>query len=84
MDEKKADVFVGSEEGTPDTLDMTPSQERAMKRKIDWAIVPYCSLLYLLSASIQAHRLCIPCITDRTFPFSGFLDRVWRVVRPLC
>ncbi|KAF9506091.1 hypothetical protein BS47DRAFT_463665 [Hydnum rufescens UP504] len=28
---------------------MSPSQERAIKRKIDLAIIPYCSLLYLLS-----------------------------------
>jgi hypothetical protein len=30
-------------------LDMTPEEEKRIKRKIDFAIVPYCSLLYLLS-----------------------------------
>jgi MFS family permease len=29
--------------------EMTPEEERRIRRKIDFAIVPYCSLLYLLS-----------------------------------
>ncbi|KZV89876.1 MFS general substrate transporter [Exidia glandulosa HHB12029] len=30
-------------------LALSPADERKLKRKIDWNIVPYCSLLYLLS-----------------------------------
>ncbi|KAF9513674.1 hypothetical protein BS47DRAFT_1372468 [Hydnum rufescens UP504] len=36
---------------------MTPTQERAIKRKIDLAILPYCALLYLLSASDPTRSL---------------------------
>ncbi|EJD38877.1 putative MFS nicotinic acid transporter Tna1 [Auricularia subglabra TFB-10046 SS5] len=35
---------------TPDDdTALTPEEERRLKRKVDFAIVPYCSLLYLLS-----------------------------------
>lgn len=33
-----------------DSLELTPAEERRLRRKIDWRILPYCSLLYLLSA----------------------------------
>ncbi|KAF9514052.1 hypothetical protein BS47DRAFT_1454705 [Hydnum rufescens UP504] len=49
MDEKNANAFTASEEETLDLLNMVPSQERAPKRKIGFAIIPYCSLLYLLN-----------------------------------
>ncbi len=32
-------------------LEMTPEETRRLKRIVDWKIVPYCSLLYLLSES---------------------------------
>jgi hypothetical protein len=33
-------------------VELTPEEERRLKRKIDWAIIPYCTLLYLLSESL--------------------------------
>jgi hypothetical protein len=82
MDEKNANVDTGSEEGTLDLLDMTPNQERALKRKVDIAVIPYCTLLFLLSASAPTHSLFTTgrCI----IPFSDFLDRVCRLVEPAC
>ncbi|KAF9505400.1 hypothetical protein BS47DRAFT_1400421 [Hydnum rufescens UP504] len=74
MDEKNANAFTASEEETLDLLNMVPSQERAPKRKIGFAIIPYCSLLYLLSASALTHPLFA---AERwIFPFSDFLGRV--------
>ncbi|KAF9512561.1 hypothetical protein BS47DRAFT_1345338 [Hydnum rufescens UP504] len=48
-DEKNANASTGSELGTLDSLDMTPDQERAMKHKVDIAIIPY----FLSSLSTQ-------------------------------
>ncbi|KAF9506094.1 hypothetical protein BS47DRAFT_1353318 [Hydnum rufescens UP504] len=46
-DEKNANGSTGSELGTLDSLDMTPDQERAIKRRITIAIVPYSTFLYV-------------------------------------
>lgn len=49
-DEKAHAGDVREEEGINDSsLLMTKEEEKRLLRKIDWAIVPYCSLLYLLS-----------------------------------
>jgi hypothetical protein len=81
VDEKKADAYATSDHGTADSLDMSPSQERAIKRKIDLAIIPYCSLLYLLSASAPTRSLF--SAETWIFPFSGFLDRVRTLLDPV-
>lgn len=43
-----------------DDLALSAADERRLKRKIDWNIVPYCSLLYLLSASEPAAGVRAP------------------------
>lgn len=60
-DNEKADVATGqgahvaadgdAEQAIDDgsSLLMTKAEEKRLLRKVDWAIVPYCSLLYLLS-----------------------------------
>ena len=32
-----------------DEVELTPAEERRLLRKVDWVIVPYASLLYLIS-----------------------------------
>lgn len=39
-----------------DSLELTPAEERRLRRKVDWRILPYCSLLYLLSACFSSRE----------------------------
>lgn len=44
-----------------DSLELTPAEERRLRRIVDWRILPYCSLLYLLSAYFRPpHSTCFP------------------------
>ncbi|KAF8316360.1 hypothetical protein DL93DRAFT_2166201 [Clavulina sp. PMI_390] len=52
--EKRDESLNDSELATSTTggdaaLEMTPAEYRKLRRRVDWRILPYCSLLYLLS-----------------------------------
>jgi|ERR1700733_12312159 hypothetical protein len=58
-----------------ESLELTPQELRRLKRIVDWRILPYISLLYLLSEfdGIAQHVFSFLCSMDWV---SGFLDRV--------
>ena len=47
--ENEKQIREGSDHVNADNLDMDHTEYRHIIHKLDWAIIPYCSLLYLLS-----------------------------------
>ena len=59
-------------------LEMTPEETRRLKKIIDWKVIPYCTLLYLLSESCLV-TTCLMLVMAGGL-ILGFLDRVCLVL----
>lgn len=75
-----SDVKVNSHDSEADSLrdeslEFTPKEFRRVRRIVDWRILPYLSLLYLLSTSSPS-SLTRYVLIPSGFAGPGFLDRV--------
>lgn len=74
--EVKSYQFDSEASGVEESLELTPQELRRLKRIVDWRILPYISLLYLLSTFtdiVRANRL----VSYFGWIYRlGFLDRV--------
>jgi hypothetical protein len=74
--EVKSHQFDSEASGVEESLELTPQELRRLKRIVDWRILPYISLLYLLSAlgGLLQRK------SSRSHALAGFVDQVsWTV-----
>lgn len=51
IEKRRSDSEFDSVDGSSESLFLTPAEHRRLRRIVDWRILPYLSLLYLLSMS---------------------------------